>query len=190
MSVTNSVILYGCEIWADALRQKRYRKKVVAVQRRGALRISSAYRTVSEPAVLVIAGVIPIDLLALERKRVYDGNGTVSRATARSHTMDEWQTRWETESRGRWSFRLIGDLRGWTEREHGEGGSNRMGKIPSPECQYGDSDADDALHTFFKCIGHVSPETLIEEMLSSPESWNAVAAFCKRVLRQKRREQL
>lgn len=219
MSVTNSVILYGCEIWADALRQKRYRRKVAAVQRRGALRIASAYRTVSEPAVLVIAGVIPIDLLALERKRVYDGNGTVSRAAARSHTMDEWQSRWEAESRGRWSFSLIGDLRGWTEREHGEVdfyltqlltghgcfGSylSRMGKIPSPECQYGDSDMDDALHTFFKCrrweaergeleavIGRVSPESLVAEMLSSPDSWNAVAAFCKRVLRQKRREQL
>ncbi|XP_046684892.1 uncharacterized protein LOC124370649, partial [Homalodisca vitripennis] len=76
MYVTNSVMLYGCEIWTDALRQKRYGRNVVTVQRRGALRISSAYRTVSEAGRPCDFGGNPIDLLALERKRVYDGNST------------------------------------------------------------------------------------------------------------------
>ena len=42
------------------------------VQRRAALKISSAYRIVSEPAVLAIADVIPVDLLALEKKIAFD----------------------------------------------------------------------------------------------------------------------
>ncbi|XP_046687688.1 uncharacterized protein LOC124373356 [Homalodisca vitripennis] len=47
----------------------RRRLLMSAVQsRQAALRVCSAYRTVSEPAVLVIAGVIPIKLLAGERK--------------------------------------------------------------------------------------------------------------------------
>ncbi|RZF41236.1 hypothetical protein LSTR_LSTR010464 [Laodelphax striatellus] len=43
--------------------------------RRGALRIASAYRTVSEAAALVVAGVTPIDLLVLERKSIFDHSG-------------------------------------------------------------------------------------------------------------------
>lgn len=44
---------------------------MVTVQRREALRVSSDYRTVSEPAVLVITVVTLIDLLAEERKRIH-----------------------------------------------------------------------------------------------------------------------
>ncbi|XP_046834335.1 uncharacterized protein LOC124431019 [Vespa crabro] len=42
-----------------------------AIQSRAALRIASAYRTASEPAILVIAGVIPIAPLAKELKAVH-----------------------------------------------------------------------------------------------------------------------
>ena len=63
MSVMTSILLYGAEIWAKALEIEKYRKRMAAVQRRGALRVSCAYRTVSEAAVLVIAGTPPIDLL-------------------------------------------------------------------------------------------------------------------------------
>lgn len=55
---------YGTEISADALRYDKYRKRMASVQRRGALRVTSAYRTVAKPAVLAIKGIVSIDLLA------------------------------------------------------------------------------------------------------------------------------
>ena len=71
MSTTQAVLLYGAEIWADSL-DKEYKKRTqVKIQRTAALRISSVYRTVSEEAVLVISGTIPIDLLAKERKKLW-----------------------------------------------------------------------------------------------------------------------
>ena len=36
-----------------------------------ALRIASAYRTLSAAVVLVVAGTIPVDLLAAERTKIY-----------------------------------------------------------------------------------------------------------------------
>ncbi|KAG8229087.1 hypothetical protein J437_LFUL010770 [Ladona fulva] len=69
MAVVESQLLYGVEIWASALNTAKYRKSITVVQRRGALRVACSYRTVSEAAVLVIAGTIPIDLLAKERKQ-------------------------------------------------------------------------------------------------------------------------
>ena len=72
MSTVQSILLYGAEVWAVAMRIKKYRHGMEAVQRRGALRIAYSYRTVSGPAVLDIANVVPIDLLAFEWKRTYD----------------------------------------------------------------------------------------------------------------------
>ncbi|XP_033221017.1 uncharacterized protein LOC117175416 [Belonocnema kinseyi] len=67
MTVTQSIMLYGAEIWAGTLNKKKYCKRMAAVQQRGALRIASSYCTVSKPAILVIAGVLLIDLLAQEK---------------------------------------------------------------------------------------------------------------------------
>lgn len=46
-------------------------KSLLEAQRTSALRITSAYRTVSGAAVLVIAGVVPIDLIIKERHKLW-----------------------------------------------------------------------------------------------------------------------
>ncbi|XP_035742249.1 uncharacterized protein LOC118450546 [Vespa mandarinia] len=71
MRVAEAVMLYGAEVWAEVLQKEQNRKPIAAVQRRSALRIAGSYRTVSDPAVLVVAVVIPIDLLAQERLFVH-----------------------------------------------------------------------------------------------------------------------
>ncbi|XP_017758227.1 PREDICTED: uncharacterized protein LOC108549387 [Eufriesea mexicana] len=91
MTVFHLIIPYGAEILAAASLVAKYRKTITAVQRSGALRIARAYRYVSEAAVLVIAGVIPIDLLDLERKSIYESSEEKGRTmTARAaRTADE-----------------------------------------------------------------------------------------------------
>ena len=114
MATTNSILLYGAEIWADAMEVNKYRKRMVTVQRRGALRVACAYRTVSEEAVAVIAGTIPIDLLARERKQIYDRCADIGRADAvseaRRQTLQIWHERWRTATKGRWTYLLIHDI--------------------------------------------------------------------------------
>lgn len=175
MATVHSTLLYGAEIWAGALRIKKYSKRMMAVQRRGALRIISSYRTVSEAAALVVAGVIPIDLLAAERKEVFarltasnrTETSTVIRRQARVNAIREWQGRWSICDKGRWTARLIGDLDSWVCRPHGEVNFylcqfltghgyfraylHRMGKVVAPICTLCNAERDDALHTFFHC---------------------------------------
>ena len=222
MSVTNSILLYGCEVWADTLKKECYRKQMGSVQRRAALRIASAYRTVSEPASLVVAGVVPIDLLAQERKQVFHTKSVlgVQEATrvARAATMATWRERWNRESRGAWTRRIIPDLSVWVERDFGEVNFlttqlltghglfrdylHKMGKVDSPACRYGDAPRDDAHHTFFVCerwaaqrrileleVGAFSPETLVPLMTASPENWRRISAFVEAVLRRKKIEE-
>ncbi|XP_046817454.1 uncharacterized protein LOC124423599 [Vespa crabro] len=114
MRAAETVMVYGAEIWAEALRKEKYRKRIAAVQRRGALRIACSYSTVSEPAVLVVAGVIPIDLLAQERQLIHQQRSVLGKEEASRHTrstsIETWQSRWEQETRGRWTARLISRL--------------------------------------------------------------------------------
>jgi len=171
MSTVQSVLLYGAEVWSDALDKEFYRLRLARVQRQAALRVCSAYRTVSEPAVLVVAGVIPVKLLAGERKAIYRRQGDIgkdaARSEERSRTFQQWQHSWEHDNRGRWTARLIKQVQPWLERRHGEvdyyltqfltghgyfkSYLHRIGKTGSPDCTYCPGVPDDAEHTFFRC---------------------------------------
>ena len=66
-SVVHSRLLYATPVWAKALQSHAIQRRLFSAQRLVALRIVSAYRTVSTSAVLVLASVPPIDLLAEAR---------------------------------------------------------------------------------------------------------------------------
>ena len=70
-SVVTSVITYGIAIWAGTLQTQEIRRKVTSVCHLSALRVAGAYRTVSKEAGAVITGLLPIEVLADERKRMY-----------------------------------------------------------------------------------------------------------------------
>ena len=70
-SVVNSKLLYAAPVWAKALQYHAIQRKLFSAQRLVALRVVSAYRTVSTSAALVLASVPPIDSLAEERKGTF-----------------------------------------------------------------------------------------------------------------------
>ena len=74
-----------------------------------ALRIVSAYYTIFVPVVLVIAGTVPVDLLAAERTEIYKAKSAGSHITGhfRENTITKWQQQWNDEDRVRWTARLI-----------------------------------------------------------------------------------
>ena len=82
MSVVHSILLYGTEVCVEAIDVEFYRNKLGAVQRRCAIRIACSYRTVSEKAVLEIAGVMPIRLMAKQQKIVYDNKDRIGKVNA------------------------------------------------------------------------------------------------------------
>ncbi|KAI4485714.1 hypothetical protein M0802_012575 [Mischocyttarus mexicanus] len=64
-SVIYSVLLYGVPVWWHAaVGDRRIRKNVSKVQRKVALRVCCAYKTVSHSAAIMIAGIIPLYHLA------------------------------------------------------------------------------------------------------------------------------
>ena len=70
-SVVHSRLLYALPVRAKALQNHAIQRRLFSAQRLIALRIVSAYRTVSTSAVLVLASVLPIHLLAEEWQETF-----------------------------------------------------------------------------------------------------------------------
>lgn len=123
-TVVTSVMLYACPVWADALSVLENRRRLAAVYRLCALRTISGFRTVSDEAAGVVAGMIPIDILADELKRVFDDyppgqSRKEAKRVERVVSISKWQARWNSTAKGRWTYLLITDLHVWLERMHG-----------------------------------------------------------------------
>ena len=91
-----------------------------------------------------------------------------SQQEAREKTLEKWQSRWESSSKGRWTYNLIPNLKNWLERKHGDvdyyltqflsghGGFkqylHRFGLDDRPFCPFCTDDSiQDSRHVFFVC---------------------------------------
>lgn len=84
------------------------------MQGTAAIRVASAYKTVSKSAIQVISDVIPIGLQASERKRVWETKNVHGEAVkvddARKRTIQHWQEKRNTETSGRYTAKFIPDI--------------------------------------------------------------------------------
>lgn len=72
MNIIHSVLLYGSSVWAEVLERKTsVRMALMKVQRRMALRVISAYKTISYAAAGLLAQVPSIDLLTSKYSSLY-----------------------------------------------------------------------------------------------------------------------
>jgi len=69
---TLPLILYGAPVWKGAMDIKCYKTKLIIIQRLINIRIARAYRTVSNEALCVMTGLIPINLKIEEAARYYE----------------------------------------------------------------------------------------------------------------------
>jgi len=65
-----SIVLYAAPVWVESLNMEA-RRLLRRWQRAIALRVYAAYRSVSFDAATLLARLIPLELLAAERARIY-----------------------------------------------------------------------------------------------------------------------
>ena len=172
-SVVTSILTYGIAIWGKALKIEKYRRKMAAVNRLSALSVSSAFRTVLDDAVCIIPGLMPIEILAVKRKQLYEQRSSIQREQEelkrimRQDSLQRWQEKWDASAKGRWIHRLIPQVNEWVNRKHGEVNyyltqmlSNhgcfrvylhRFKHEETPQCPMGCGVPEDAEHVFFWC---------------------------------------
>lgn len=89
-----------------------------------ALRVASAYCTVSNAAIMLITGIVPIHLLAAEGVEVEqvkkDGKNVeveMEKTEARARAMSKWQYEWDQSNTGHWTHKLIPRIDRWKNRK-------------------------------------------------------------------------
>jgi len=170
-------LLYAVPVWAEATAVSSYMRGVNSTYRLCAVKISSAFRTISEDAALVIAGQVPLCELVREAKEIcaaLAGDQTNHRAktevkrSARMQSFDNWQAACDNSSKGRWTHQLIPNIEPWVNRKHGQvdlyltqalsghgcfrSFLKRLGHDTEdgcPEC--GSGTVEDAPHVLFEC---------------------------------------
>lgn len=120
MSAAMSKLLHSSAVWGEGgLTSTVNRSLLVRPQRQAALRTARCYRTVSEPAALMLAGIPPADLIvagvARVRRRIAEDLVTPMskiKAEEREATINEWDLRWkEGVGKADWTRCLIPDMR-------------------------------------------------------------------------------
>ncbi|CAH2208257.1 jg26342, partial [Pararge aegeria aegeria] len=177
------------------------------------------YKTTSTDAALVLANLIPAHILAQERSGTYCLNLPEKRYAARERTLEIWQQEWNQSTKGRWTHRLIGDIKGWVHRKHGNitfrmtqcfTGHGvfmqyiaRIKKRVSSDCMYCEHPCDDAEHTLFHCprfeeerenvkkeIGsEIKTENLTSIMLEASEKWESIKKYMEEIIKVKERDE-
>lgn len=153
-----------------------------------------------------------------EEERKGSNNPGRAKNEARIELEKRWQERWSNGEKGNWTRKLIPDLRPWVRRNHG-GTSfhltqalaghgcfpaylNRFGLLLSPACWFYGHHTDDAQHTLFECemwhekrreleteIGEITPDNMVNRMLTSREMWRAVENYITWILKRKEDEE-
>lgn len=172
-SVVSSVMYYAAPVWSCALERAKCRQRLASVQRLSSLRTACAFRTVSDDAIGVIAGKLPVRFAVEERCSLYE-HRQLSGEEKRAHkdelwrtSLGRWQDEWSASTKGRWTHVLIPEVRPWIERKHGEvnyyltqflSGHGcfreylfRFKRKDDPNCPNCDME-ETAEHVFFHCV--------------------------------------
>ena len=71
----------------------------------------------------VIAEMMPIEVLAVERKKLYEQRSSKPEEQDNNMGQDSlqrWQEKWDASDKGRWTHRLTPEVDGWVNSKHGK----------------------------------------------------------------------
>lgn len=218
--VVRSQLLYAAPTWASAVVKREHCiKHLRAAYRRAALRVSMAYRTTSYEAATMLSAMAPIEILATEREKIRNCTNTEERAEVRRQTISDWQSMWDSAPNGRWTHRLLPDIKSWISRKHGNlnhfitqalSGHGCFGDylykykiVGTAKCIVCDYPDDSPEHTIFQCDAwHVrrqrlytelgeslTPESIGCRMTRDRKSWDLIANFLEFIMVTKLKEE-
>lgn len=105
-----SIALYAAPVWASNMKYD-IAESLLRSQRLALLQVTRAYRTVSRPALHVLAGLPPLDLLAVRLSKDFRAESSL-RLQNRKELLNEWQKYWEQSDKGRYTFYLFPSVTG------------------------------------------------------------------------------
>ena len=201
-----AAVLYAAPVWADSLRFQTNRDTIRRKSRNLIIRVCRGNCRMATIAAEVISGIIPVHIQAAERSHTRIANPDSTR-----NMMRRWQQEWQTDNTNvaKWTKRLIPDVITWCERKHGtcdefltqllsghgvaRYGLYKSNLARSPCCVFC-RQVDTTEHAYFDCgmfrnekedldrkVGRVTPDNIVEIILSSEYNWRSVCEYIKAV---------
>lgn len=146
--VGESIMTYGAQIWGSRINTQVKKNLIRKINRSCAQRVTSAYRTILQEAVEVLARMPPLELIAQGRAKEWENikaraqepqphwettianvlRNSLEKRLRKEDKQEtkawiggEWQARWDSNvTRGQWTKRLIPNIGKWTDRSHGQ----------------------------------------------------------------------
>jgi hypothetical protein len=197
-NVSTSILRYGGEAWVEFTHKKRNTIKLNSVYRLSAIRVASAYRTISYDAVCVIAGMLPICILLKEDSKCWASKkekAISERPKHREESLKAWQEDWDNSQKGRWTYRLIPSIKEWLNRPHGEvnfhlteflsghGGFGeylyRIKRIATPYCNTCVQVIESPEHVLLKCPRfNIERQEMFKHLDPSTDVSNIIKRMC------------
>lgn len=119
-----SIVLYGSPVWSEKVNQSRDAQKILReMQKRIALRVVSAYRTVAYDAAIILARMPPYHLIAEMR-------GVMYQRAVKSKSDGTWNKEMEKQILHEESVRMRVKWRSFSERTQAAGRSTREAIAP------------------------------------------------------------
>lgn len=208
-----SAMAYAAPAWYGELRFRKHRNELRKAARRIILRCCCGYSTMSTQVAEVIAGMPPIYLRIEEMVAVHNGTSRArAHDDLISRWREEWIN--DQKEKGLWTKRLIKNLEKWVSRPHGDV-DYYITQVLSGHGVYrsrlfkagiGSSDLcvfclekDTPEHAVFKCQRfekdrynlqisldkNLTPDNIVNIMLTDEYSWKAIAAYARTVIESK-----
>lgn len=182
-----------------------------------ALRLIRGFRTISEDAALALADMAPIDLKIKALGLTRHG---VTREEAQGWLLGEWQARWQSSERGRWTYQLIPDLSVWAECQHKVLDYHltqfltdhgcfrsflfRFHHVESPQCLFCTDASETAEHVLLHCIRFhaerdqlvtlsgdpLSPRGLLAIMMADKAAWKLGHRIIIEIMKRVREDEM
>lgn len=173
--------MYGAPVWASTMAEKR--RAVEGGKENGIESGVSIPDSIGRRSADISRYAPAIDLMAMKRKAIFEGS---MKEAARQQLFADWQFRWDTSTKGRWTHRLIPNIATWLKRSHGEVNYrltqllnghgcfpsylNRFGKLGSSACWYCGDINDDDYHSIFVCDAWYSRRVRVNTISGTPIS--------------------
>jgi len=158
----------------------------------------------------------PIELIATEKEKIWNCTNAVELTQIRKQTTSDWQTMWDSASNGRWSNRLLSNVKRWTSRKYGNLNQYIAQVLTGHGC-FGDylhnykiwtclkvaNHATNKSTPYFECdawsakrgklnaeLGeNLTPESIGSRMIKNRKSWDLNTEFLEDVMATKTKEE-
>lgn len=197
--VVQLILLYGAPVWYETTKIKKYKDMLLKSQRKALISHKRIQDGIHGGG--ASGGGSTTDSLASTgkernlRTRRRAKKKEVEREKLRQKTIDRWQEEWQNSEKGKWTQKLIPNLKRWMKCPHRRinyfitqafTGHGTFGTYTQKiqKCSRWNTERTEVQNK----VGRLDSDTMVEKMLEDKKTWDIVSAYIENLMKTKEGE--